>query len=372
MCSSSSSLGRSLHPLLVPLVEECQRNDTINGTIAVTGVKSSKLDGPTERICDRFTLAVPYCGTHIKWEILFDRLHPSLPPDIICSSEDESFDPDLDNLKSLAEWDVNKPTCLFHLVEELLAEYRKYQYSILSAHQRLDFEYTTLKENNNVDIHCTPDQHQPTAKFHIPLNVDFSIFPVYLKKENPGDYYAALTVLFKTPTASKIEASVSLSPGLERIFGGKETIKLPKWNEDTYLMDYVPAVNKLLQDKVDYLIQSFVKRKEYFASLLSVLGQAVLEYDTESYKKIAFLLEFQGFSFIAHIKLSDYFPKDIPLVSISSIYHKLDEQPLQVNLNTSPYNNQLEPDENIRKTMNYIQHMLPQFREMCKSNGSFL
>ena len=51
------------------------------------------------------------------------------------------------------------------------------------------------------------------------------------------------------------------------------------------------------------------------------------------------------------VKLSDYFPKDIPLVSISSIYHKLDEQPLQVNLNTSPYNHQLEPDENIRKTM---------------------
>ena len=51
---------------------------------------------------------------------------------------------------------MNKPTCLFHPVEELLAEYRKYQYSILSAHQRLDFEYTTLKENNNVDIHCTP------------------------------------------------------------------------------------------------------------------------------------------------------------------------------------------------------------------------
>ena len=39
-------------------------------------------------------------------EILFDRLHPSLPPDIICSSEDESFDPDLDNLKVIDSYTI--------------------------------------------------------------------------------------------------------------------------------------------------------------------------------------------------------------------------------------------------------------------------
>ncbi len=38
--SSSLSLARSLHPVLLPLVEECQRSDRIKGTIAVTGVKS--------------------------------------------------------------------------------------------------------------------------------------------------------------------------------------------------------------------------------------------------------------------------------------------------------------------------------------------
>ena len=38
--SSSLSLARSLNPVLLPLVEECQRSDKIKGTIAVTGVKS--------------------------------------------------------------------------------------------------------------------------------------------------------------------------------------------------------------------------------------------------------------------------------------------------------------------------------------------
>ena len=104
-----SSIRRSLVPFLVPFVEECLRNDKLNcqgGILAVTGMKtrwdpilcihqcfisvfffclspslspsfppfslslslslSSNLDGSVEANCDRFTLAVPYCGTHIK------------------------------------------------------------------------------------------------------------------------------------------------------------------------------------------------------------------------------------------------------------------------------------------------------------------
>ena len=40
---SVSSLQRSLHPAIVPFVEECLRNDKINcqgGILAVTGVKT--------------------------------------------------------------------------------------------------------------------------------------------------------------------------------------------------------------------------------------------------------------------------------------------------------------------------------------------
>ena len=69
-------------------------------------------------------------------------------------------------------------------------------------------------------------------------------------------------------------------------------------------MDYVPLVHKLLSDRVDSIIQSFVRRKEYVAALLSVMGRSVLEYDTEGFKKIAFLFEQQGFSFVAHCECS--------------------------------------------------------------------
>lgn len=81
-------------------------------------------------------------------------------------------------------------------------------------------------------------------------------------------------------------------------------MRLPPWGGDhgTCLMDYVPLVHQLLEEKVDSIIQSYIKRKECVAAFLSVFGSSVLEYDTESYKKLAFLFEHQGFSFIAVCK----------------------------------------------------------------------
>ena len=35
------------------------------------------------------------------------------------------------------------------------------------------------------------------------------------------------------------------------------------------------------------------------AALLSIIGRAILEYDTEAFKRVAFLFEQQGFSFMA-------------------------------------------------------------------------
>ncbi len=49
-------------------------------------------------------------------------------------------------------------------------------------------------------------------------------------------------------------------------------------------------------------MESFIKRKEYLASILNVLGNAVLEYDTDGYRMITLLFDHQGFCFIAQGK----------------------------------------------------------------------
>lgn len=63
-------------------------------------------------------------------------------------------------------------------------------------------------------------------------------------------------------------------------------------------MDYVPAIHKLLAEKVEAIVQSYISRKECVAAFLSVYGCSVLEYDTEGFKRLAFLFEHQGFTFI--------------------------------------------------------------------------
>ena len=87
-----------------------------------------------------------------------------------------------------------------------------------------------------------------------------------------------------------------------RILGGTKQLKLPPWGSDMCLMDYAPLVHQLLDEKVQSLVQSYVQRKEFTAAFLSVFGQAVLEYDTEDFKILAFLFEHSGFTFIAKCK----------------------------------------------------------------------
>jgi len=79
-------------------------------------------------------------------------------------------------------------------------------------------------------------------------------------------------------------------------------MRLPNWTHDKSTVEYVNSVQKLLQDKVLTIAQSYVMRKECVAAFLSVFGQSVLEYDTEEFKSTSFLFETQGFSFMARCK----------------------------------------------------------------------
>jgi BRCA1-A complex subunit BRE len=311
-------------------------------------------------------------------EVLFNYKYPALAPDVILSHEDEQikFDPNIDHLKSLVNWDPGEPQSLSGLLEELLMEYRHHHSSLLHHHQRLHFEYSTLKENYpnyQIDIHCTPsDKSEPIARFYVTIEVDFSPLPAYVTKDNPGSDFVALTVVFYPPNASKVETSLYFSSHVERILGSAAKINLPVWNMDTYLMDYVPAVHSILKEKVDLIVESYVKRKEYFAALLNHLGQSILEYDTESFKKISFLFEHQGFCFIAHLSLSEMFPSEAPVLSFYSVYHKFGGRPFEFIIDSIPNSVSWDTEEKTMRLKNCIFNAIPKFKELSKQNGEFL
>lgn len=137
-------------------------------------------------------------------------------------------------------------------------------------------------------------------------------------------------------------------------------------------MDYVPRVHTLLEEKVQTIVQSYIKRKECVAAFLSIFGQAVLEYDTEAFKKLAFFFEYLGFSFVAMCKfyashtetaplvselsvmvrlsrspveLSDDFPQEQPRLILRSVYHKAQGVPCQRVLTDYPYSPRWNADE---------------------------
>ncbi len=93
----------------------------------------------------------------------------------------------------------------------------------------------------------------------------------------------------------------SLCPTFSRMLGGSHQIRLPSWGGErtSHIIDYVDVVQRILQEKVQSIVQSYIMRKECVAAFLSVFGQSVLEYDTEDFKMMSYLFELQGFSFIA-------------------------------------------------------------------------
>ncbi len=82
-------------------------------------------------------------------------------------------------------------------------------------------------------MHVLKSKNERITKFYISLDVDFSAIPAYFKKvfvyqyytvlytthcylskDNPGNYYAALSITFKS--SLKVETSLFLSPSIER------------------------------------------------------------------------------------------------------------------------------------------------------------
>ena len=54
-------------------------------------------------------------------------------------------------LQSLIDWDYKEPSSLLHVIEELLLEYRKHQERLVSESQRLQFEYSSLVQETDIE-----------------------------------------------------------------------------------------------------------------------------------------------------------------------------------------------------------------------------
>ncbi|XP_064599787.1 BRISC and BRCA1-A complex member 2-like [Liolophura sinensis] len=374
-----SGIWTQFSPNIINFVETVIRDGRVGicaGNLRISDVTSSCSSVVQQPKCDRFKLVIPYAGQPIIWEVLFDSNSPDEAPDFIFGPEDKTFCPYIEDVQGLVKWDSQNPRALLIVLQDILDHYRKHQLKLLEENSRLQFEYTSLVEQNqfksdSIEVHVAKSASKTgPVNFLIKLSVDFSKIPAYLTKDNPGEDSAVLAVCFSNPEGSKITPQLFLSPRVEQALGGSPNLRIPPFSNGGCLIDYIPSVCELLTNKVDQIVQGYEKRKEYIAAFLSHFGRSLLEYDSEGFSKISFLLEWNDFFFIVRIELSLFFPKDQPVLTFQSIYHENNSKPYMQVFSEYPYSPRWSGNEMADRARTFILDNVSSFQKSSVMGGS--
>lgn len=118
----------------------------------------------------------------------------------------------------------------------------------------MQFEYSTLIgeteiSKEDIEVIMLPLGTKPTeARFLIRIVMDYSRLPPRINKSQNDE--AMLIITFYGPDWNRILPQLYLSKTLEDIFGGPESLHIPPFPPNKYLMDYVPEVKKFIEEKV--------------------------------------------------------------------------------------------------------------------------
>nr|XP_037274257.1 LOW QUALITY PROTEIN: BRISC and BRCA1-A complex member 2-like [Rhipicephalus microplus] len=354
------------------LLEHSMQNLTTPHPIRLVSASHGGPKDETKQLCDRFKISLPYAGQTVTWEVIFQAHKPELPPDFIF--DDTSFVPNIEEVPSLCEWDSEDDQALTNVIQELLEQYRKHQASMLDDSPRLQFEYSSLVHQSdipesNIQVHLNKKNPGSPVRFWIRLPIDFSKLPPVFAKENLSEDMAVLQVTFQSPEGSRILPQLFLSPRVEAL-GGSLAVKLPSFNKDSCLMDYVPQVKELLEKKVEQVSTSFAKRKEYVAAFLNLFGRNLLEFDAEGFASLSFLFEHDDFFFILIIAIPRTFPQDKPSLTFQSAYHTSCGWPYSITCTDYPYSPRWEASEMAgpSKVQTFVMDYVPSFQTSSLKN----
>lgn len=324
--------------------------------------------------CDRFKIDIPYCLSKITCNVIFHADHPEFAPDLILA--DNSFSAQLQDLTSLCHWESDGGRGLLHVLRELFHLYKRQQAQNLEGFSRLHFEYSSVTNlegfsENDVEVLMIDKNAEGPVQFLIRLPVDFSQIPAVITTDNPGEDTALLLVTFQNAEGSRCTPQLFLSPGVENALCGSQPVRVPGLPPDLCLIDYVPSVVNLLQNKVDTAVKSYNKRQEYVAAFLSHFGRSVIEYDVYSYSHISLLYEWNDFFFILNIRLSIAFPEEQPVFVFQSVYHTTSGKPFTDKVADYPYSPRWNANEMAERSRIYVLDYVPQFQEnsMANRNG---
>lgn len=336
MATEAFGVINDIAPVFRPYVQYLYQELKLG--LCKTKVDFERVLGSSEGTESQFRIVLPYCSKKLKWDILFDPSSPWFAPDF--RFDDDSFLMAVDdkfleeNLPSLVKWNENDPKALRNVISELVKLYKHHQVKKLNDDEgsRACFEYSALLGDAltpEEDVEVWVGNH--IVEFLIRLNVDTSRLPELYSDgidENPGIDTALLLVRYPNST----NAELILSPLLSKSLGH---ITLPLMHQSGVLMDYVPMVTELLNDKIRDLLSNEKLKRDLLAQLIVKYEGAVLEHDANN---AAFLFEMNNFHWILQIDISIRFPDKVPVLILRSVYHSFKGKPIYKVLSSCPYN----------------------------------
>ncbi|CAL7934392.1 unnamed protein product [Xylocopa violacea] len=358
-----------IEPLLIPVISS-DKLGVCCGTIQIDSVSSScgKAQG------DRFKLTIPYVKQNLTWNVFFDSQCPEMGPDFIFNDNTFLADMDIDTLStkvpSLAKWNPNDHNALLNVLVELLACYKQHQIQLLQKQTRLQIEYHMLMESTemkqeNVEMILLPFSSKPTeAKFLINLTVDLS--KLQTRTCNSETDTAMLLVVFSGTDWNRIIPQLYFSKSLEEILGRTDTLSIPPFPPDQYLLNYVQRIKKYISDKINSVVQKLERKREYLAAFVSLKRNCSLEFDAINSSYMSALLSENDFYFVLNIQLPLEFPYEPPLVSMISVYHMVSQNnPYTEIVQNYPYDSAWKPSHMINELLRFVKQNVKKFQ--CNS-----
>ncbi|KAG6390680.1 hypothetical protein SASPL_148419 [Salvia splendens] len=273
---------------------------------------------------DRFTLAIPYCLDHIKWDVTFNAMYPLAAPDVIFGPEDEGFQPyaggtGKSSKNSLANWNRD-PSQLHSLIVELRDAYMEYQRRRIGEvdDERVKFEISTMLSREDrvlimsvssefrlfhclgIEMFMSLGTDKPEeVKFAVPLlDMDLNRLVAGSTWRHPQKVY--LQVIF--PVGKKYSSvpppprlKLISSPELKALFS-TEDLKLPTWMDGMCTAEYLPNLEQMLNSQIKDAVSSIEIRRKFIQSLAPHLGRPI-EADPVFCRKAAFLCSSGVFTF---------------------------------------------------------------------------
>jgi len=368
IAAMNGNLAHIVTPSIFPLVNDLIKNVRIgicSGTIRVSEVLTGCTSLARPPNGDRFRILIPYACQSLIWDVIFIGNNADHPPDF--NFDDKTFFSDPRSLAALGSWRKDRAESLRFLIEELLDKYRNHQLSQIKEYSRIQFEFSSLVENghvteNDIEICKRMKQGQNTVNFLIKLPVNFCKLPPIFYNGNPGEDSAVLLATFHSPESTRISTQLFLSPRVEQALGGATNLKIPPFTSGGCLLDYVPTLIKLLQNKVLQIERGFEKRKEYTAAFLSYFGSSLLEFNSQTFSNLHFSFDINDFYFLLRIEIPALFPEDKPILHFQSIYHMCRGKPYTSSWHDYPYSPRWSGEEMAERTRIYILENIRRFQ----------